>query len=139
MNNIKWILVVAIIFAVAIPGPALMAKSSSDEIEISGEVTFVSSLPDPGKAPYADYLFSAIVKVESSNDKNLVGEKLVVYFTGIKARKMTERGRLKTGNKVTVKIIPYDQVDTDALDFALADEVTDFSLDTYYEVFPQEK
>jgi hypothetical protein len=109
------------------------AFAQINDLKVEGKVTFVSKLPDPAKAAYADYYFSAIVEISSSSLKEYEKEKVVIYFSGIEDRELTARGNLKVGDKIEVTLIPYDQVDTDKLDAAMADEVTDFSLETFFE------
>ena len=106
----------------------------SQEIEVEGKVVFLSKLPDPAKAPYADYYFSAILEIKSCSNKEYVGQKIVIFCSGIEERKYTSRGRMKLNDVINAKIVPYDQVDTDSMDAAMADEVTDFSLQCFYEL-----
>ena len=90
------------------PGP----RSPGSRLVVRATVQANSRVPAPNTVPYADAVASLhLVDVEPVTG-NEPARVIVVYAMGMKARKHTRIARLKPGDRVTLKLTPWSEVES---------------------------
>lgn len=86
--------------------------NDSNEIVVLGEVRAAAGSPQPGTVPYREAITGVhLVSVEALRG-SLPAKELVVYLWGMRDNRLTIAARFAPGQKVTLRLTPWDKVRT---------------------------
>lgn len=99
------------------PGEPLATGSSAPaEVTaarvVEGTVAARTSPPDPSAVPYADCLIAVHLTGVSAVQGAKPTDELVVFVWGMRDRKPTSASRWRTGERIRLKLTPWDQVES---------------------------
>jgi|GEM_PF-5331534 len=112
------------------PPPAMMDKVQESVVE--GALTRVSKLPDPAKSDYKDCYFTSEFDVSAVISGQVPGNRIVVLFPAFTNRKLTPEAKLKPGDKLRLKLIPFESLPQEAQTIQQADDLEGFATEIFF-------
>ncbi|MDD4818486.1 MAG: hypothetical protein PHI85_11020 [Victivallaceae bacterium] len=111
----------------------LFFTAAGGEIELEGEIGFVSDYPSPEAADYPDcgYSFSLTVKGVGDAGYALPGE-IAVIATAFTGRKLSPQAGFERGERVRLKLIPFEEADETLRARQTADQIADVTMPQFF-------
>lgn len=101
------------------------------QIIVEGEIIEKSQVPESVTDDYPDALFSTQIRVSGSNTP-LESEVVSVYFNAFLNRVSQPETKLNKGDKVHLKLIPWEKTSEDIQQWKVLDDIYDIDNPCYY-------
>jgi alginate O-acetyltransferase complex protein AlgJ len=80
-------------------------------LRASGTIKAIAAPPVPGSAPYKDHIIAMqLVDLKDAQDKPIIGS-AVVFIWSMRDQKLTEAARWRAGDRVTLTLQPWADVE----------------------------
>jgi len=91
-------------------GPEDANSTAAEEVVVRGTIRSAAGTPQPGTVPYRDAVTGLhLVEIEVLRG-SVSSSEAVVYLWGMRDNQLTKGARLAPGQKVTLRLIPWDTV-----------------------------
>ncbi len=93
------------------PAGTTRPSATTGQLIVEGTVTARTSPPDPSTVPYADCLIAVHLTQVTALQGAKPADELVVFVWGMRDRKPTAAAQWRTGDRIRLKLTPWDQVE----------------------------
>lgn len=112
--------------------PDVAARPDTASLTVEATILQMSAVPDPVTAPYGTCVLMAKVRVDRVVAGHFDGTEMVVGFLVMQDRALLAAARHKAGDRVRLRVQPFDDIGRDIRSLQRSDDLQDYTLPVFW-------